>query len=99
MKNEFLKIGIIFFVTVAVVLWALNFIFFKGNAPRSKATGKTMTLTFDPPTVSTAAVGPTQLVTVTLKIKPSVNNVVLRGYSLNFPFDKSKLDIKSIDYK
>ena len=99
MKNEFLKIGIIFFVTVAVVLWALNFIFFKGNAPRSKATGgETMTLTFDPPTVSTAAVGPTQLVTVTLKIKPSVN-VVLRGYSLNFPFDKNKLDIKSIDYK
>lgn len=98
MKKEFLKISIIFFITIAVVLWGLNFIFFNENAPKSKAIGETMTLSFDPATVSTSAMGPTQLVTVTLRIKPSVNTF-LRGYSLNIPFEKDKLDIKSIDYK
>jgi hypothetical protein len=100
MKKEFLKIGIIFFVTIAVVLWGLNFIFFNGNAPKSKATGETMTLSFDPTTVNTAAMGPTQLVSVTLRIKPTGTAIVrLRGYSLNIPFDKNKLDIHSIEYK
>lgn len=98
MKKEILKISIIFFVTVAVVLWGLNFIFFNGNAPKSKATGETMTLSFDPASVNTSAFGPTELVTVTLRIKPSVNTF-LRGYSLNIPFAKDKIDIKSIDYK
>jgi len=96
MKTEILKIGAIFLITVAVVFWALNFVFFQGKAPSSKASGETFDLTFEPATMTTTT--DNQDFTVTLKVKPSVD-LVLRGYSLILPFDKAKLKVKSIDYK
>lgn len=95
MKKEFLKIGIIFFVTIAVVLWGLNFIFFNGNAPKSKATGETMNLTFDPTTKTVAANGD---FVVSILVKPSINTII-RGYKTRVNFDKAKLKFKSIQYK
>lgn len=95
MKKEFLKIGIIFFVTIAVVLWGLNFIFFNGNAPKSKATGETMNLTFDPATKTVAV---NEDFTVSILVKPSINTVI-RGYTTKVNFDKTKLKFKSIEYK
>jgi len=92
MKKELLKISIIFFVTVFAVVWALNYIYF-GQAPRSKAAGETVSLSFSPPTVS----GTTGL-TTTIKALPSAA-ITLRGYKFKVNFDKSKVQITNIDYK
>ncbi len=95
MKKEILKIGVIFAVTVGVVWWGLNFIFFNQNAPRSKAAGETMSLSFNPPTQTVAANAD---FTVSLLAKPSLNTI-LRGYKTKVSFDKTKLSFKSIQYK
>lgn len=95
MKKEILKIGVIFAVTVGVVLWGLNFIFFKGNAPKSKASGETMNLSFTPATATVAANAD---FTVNILAKPSINTV-LRGYKTKVNFDKAILKLKSIQYK
>lgn len=95
MKKEVLKIGVIFAVTVGVVLWGLNFIFFNQNAPKSKATGETMNLSFSPSTQTATA---NQDFTVSVLAKPSINTV-LRGYKTKVNFDKTKLAFKSIQYK
>jgi hypothetical protein len=95
MKKEFLKIGIIFFVTIAVVLWGLNFIFLNKNAPKSKATGETMNLNFDPATKTVAA---NEDFVVSILVKPSINTVI-RGYKTRVNFDKAVLKFKSIQYK
>jgi len=94
MKKEFLKITIIFFVTVGVVLWGLNFIFFAGNAPSSKAAGETMTLSFNPATKNAAV---NASFNVALKAKPSLNTM-LRGYRTIVQFDKAKVSFESIVY-
>lgn len=95
MKKEVLKIATIFLITIGVVLWGLNFIFFKGNAPKSKATGETMNLSFTPATATVAANAD---FTVTILAKPSINTV-LRGYKTKVNFDKAILKLKSIKYK
>ncbi len=95
MKKELLKFGIIFFVTIAVVLWGLNFIFFNKNAPKSKASGETMSLTFDP---STKTIDARKIFSVSLMAKPSINTVI-RGYKVRLNFDKTKLRLRSIVYK
>ncbi len=95
MKKEILKIGVIFAVTVGVVLWGLNFIFFNQNAPKSKAAGETMNLSFSPATQTAAANAD---FTVSILAKPSLNTI-LRGYKTKVNFDKTKLAFKSIQYK
>lgn len=94
MKKEILKIATIFLITVGVVVWGLNYIFF-GQAPKSKATGETMNLSFTPATATVAA---NTDFTVNILAKPSINTV-LRGYKVNVNFDKTKLAFKSIQYK
>lgn len=95
MKKEYLKMGIIFFVVVGVVVWGLNFIFLNKNAPKSKATGETMTFTYNPSSVTPA---PGTDFTVSLLVKPSINTV-LRGYKAKLIFDKAVINFKSIQYK
>ena len=94
MKKEVLKIATIFLITVGVVLWGLNYIFF-GPAPKSKAAGETITFSFNPAT-KTVAVNTD--FTVSLMAKPSINTV-LRGYVVKVGFDKTKVKFKSIVYK
>ncbi|MBI5122669.1 hypothetical protein HZA75_02300 [Candidatus Roizmanbacteria bacterium] len=94
MKKELLKIVTVFFITVGVVLFGLNFIF-NQNAPKSKATGETMNLSFSPATQTVAANAD---FTVSILAKPSINTI-LRGYKTKVNFDKSKLSFKSIQYK
>ena len=93
MKKEILKIATIFLITIGVVVWGLNYIFF--GAPKSKATGETMNLSFTPATATVAANAD---FTVNILAKPSIN-AVLRGYKVNVNFDKTKLAFKSIQYK
>ncbi len=93
MKKELLKISIIFFVTVFAVVWALNYIYF-GQAPKSKAAGETVSLSFSPSTVS----GTTGPLTTTIKALPSAA-ITLRGYKFKVNFDKSNVQITDINYK
>ena len=95
MKKEYFKIGLIFAVTVAAVVFALSYLYGGGASQKSKASGESMTMTFDPTVITTTT--DNQDFTVTLKIKPSVD-VVLRGYALTLPFDKTKLKLKYVNY-
>lgn len=95
MKKELLKIGMIFMVIVVAVFFGLNYIFFSQNAPKSKATGETMNLSFNP--ASSAPIANADF-TVSVLAKPSINTV-LRGYKTKINFDKAILKIKSIQYK
>lgn len=94
MKTQFLKYAIIFFIVVGVVLWSLNFIFFNKNAPRSKAAGETMSLSFNPSSVTPSV---NSDFTVSLLASPSVATV-LRGYATGIFFDNTVLALKSIQY-
>lgn len=94
-KKEYFKIVIIFFIVVNVVYWMLNFVFFQGKAPSSKAGGETIDLTYDPTSINSQA---NTDFTVTLKIKPSAD-ITLRGYRVRLIFDKTKLNAKKIEYK
>lgn len=93
MKKEFLKIAVIFFVVLGVVLWGLNFILNK-NAPKSKATGETITLSFNPSSVTPAA--NTDFTVSLLAVPPA--STVIRGYKARINFDKAVLKFKSIKY-
>lgn len=95
MKKDLSKIITIFLITVGIVYWALNFIFFNQQGPASRAGGETMQLIYDP-TSATPAINTD--FTVSLKVKPSVD-VTLRGYRIRLIFDKSKLNAKQIEYK
>ena len=88
MKKDILKIAVIFLVTVAAVVWGLNFIFL-GKAPKSKA-DEVLTLSFDPTSATAANNGE---FIITIKATPtSAMNIQL--YKININFDKSKVKIK-----
>lgn len=93
MRKEIPKIAAIFLITVGLVFWGLNFIFF-GQAPKSKATGETISFIFDPASVSQASGD----FTTSVKIKPSVD-MTIRGYQFEINFDKTKIQFKNIQYK
>ncbi len=93
MRKELPKIIIIFLITIGLVLWGLNFIFL-GKAPKSKATGETISFVFDPALVNQAS---GDFVT-SVKVKPSVD-MTIRGYQFEINFDKTKIQFKSIQYK
>lgn len=95
MKKEYFKILTIFVIIIGFVYWTLNFIFFQGKAPSSKAGGETIDLIYDPTSVNPQA---NTDFTVTLKVKPSVD-ITLRGYRVRLIFDKTKLNVKKIEYK
>ncbi|MDO9028773.1 MAG: dockerin type I domain-containing protein [Candidatus Roizmanbacteria bacterium] len=96
MKKEIPKLIVIFLIVIGVVIWTLNYLFLsEKTAPRSRASGETVELSFDPSSSTAAA---NQDFFTTLKIKPSVD-ISLRGYLVNLVFDKSKLNLKKIEYK
>lgn len=92
MRKELPKIITIFLITVGVVVWGLNFMFF--GASKSKATGETVSFIFNPALVNQAS---GDFVT-SVKIKPSVD-MSIRGYQFEITFDKSKIQFKNIQYK
>ncbi len=94
MKKEWIKTGFLFLVTVGAVFWVLNFIFLNKEAPKSRASGEPLKLTFDPYS-ATAAVNST--FTVALKVKPSLDTA-LRGYMVELIFDKTKIQLTKIVY-
>ena len=93
MKINLVKIITISLVIIGVIFWGLNYL--SENGRKSKATGETINLTFNPTSVSNAAVN--QDFTVKIVAKPSIN-ALLRGYETKVNFDKTKLAFKSIEY-
>ncbi len=96
MKKDWARLFVVFLITVGAVFWALNYLFLSGKtAPKSRASGETIEVSYDPaaPTVASGAD-----VTVMVRMKPSAN-ISLRGYTLKFKFDKNILQAKYIDYK
>ncbi len=73
----------------------LNFIFLNKHGPKSKASGETIDVIYDPTSTTVEA---NKDFTVSIKIKPSVD-VSLRGYYFKIPFDKTKINLKNIEYK
>ena len=94
MKKK-LKSKIIIFVLIGLLAFYLGLRFFGVNPFKSKATGETVTFDFNP---SSASSGVNQDVSSTINAKPSLDmNVV--GYILKMSFDKTKLQVKNIEYK
>lgn len=96
MKKELMKILLIFFVTVFAVIFGLNYIFFSGQSPKSKAadTNPPITFTFNPSSINQS----TGDFTTTIQVKPSVD-MMIRGYQFGISFDKTKIQFKDIQYK
>jgi hypothetical protein len=95
-KKDWAKYIVVFIITVGAVLWSLNYLFLSGKtAPKSKASGETIEISYDPAAPTVAAGSD---VTVMVKMKPSAN-IALRGYTLKLKFDKAVLQAKYIDYK
>ena len=94
MKKDNFKIVVMLLIIMGVVFWALDAIYFN-SSQKSKASGETMALSFDPSSVTTEV---NKDFSVVIVAKPSINTV-LRGYKTRVNFDKSKLILKSITYK
>jgi len=94
MKKDIIKIAAIFIVTVGVVFWALNALYF-GASKKSKASGETVTLSFNPNSVATSV---NQDFQISIRAATSIVSQ-LRGYKVRVNFDKDKLKLKTIEYK
>lgn len=95
MKKDYLKILVVFVITIGVVFLGLNYLFYsKNSGPKSKAATSLFTVGYD-----TAAPSPAQNTDFneTISVKPSAD-VSMRGYSMRLNFDKTKLQLKSISY-
>jgi len=97
MKNFIFRIVLIFTAVVGVTFLMFNYLFYNSSTSRgSRATGETMTLSFNPATANLTTDG--QEVTTTIKVKSSVV-MVTRGYYFKVNFDKTKVQIKDLNYK
>ncbi|PJC83690.1 hypothetical protein CO006_00410 [Candidatus Roizmanbacteria bacterium CG_4_8_14_3_um_filter_35_14] len=99
MKKEMPRLIIIFLVVIGLVFWMWNYLFLSGKtAIKSRATDESiLSLSFNP-NASTLSTG--QEMETTLKIKPTVEGgILVRGYLVSLFFDKTKLQLKNIEYK
>lgn len=97
MKKELVKILLIFLVTAGAVFFGLNYVFLSGNSIKTKAADDSkVTLWFDPATGTPAA---NAEFTTTVKVKGTSADVQMRGYDMKYTFDKTKLQLKKIEYR
>lgn len=89
------KMTVIFLVIVGVVFWGLSF--FSTEGKKSKATGETMTYSFAP--ASTTATANQEFHTLVKVKSTTLTAMMARGYELKVAFDKTKLELKKIEYK
>lgn len=96
MKKDAIRLLVIFLVAVGAVFWALNYLFLSSNtAQKSKASGETVDISYDPASPTVAANADT---TILVRMRPSAN-ISLRGYTLKMKFNKAILKAKYIDYR
>jgi len=94
--NLFKKI-IIIFVIFFSVYFLIKYIFLSDTGKKSKAfDSSAVSLVYDPSSVTTET---NKEFTLTAKVKANSGNAFIRGYSLKLVFDKTKLQLKKIEYK
>ena len=85
----FLMIGVLALVSVT------TFLYYHANQ-NSRATGDTVTLTFNPAAAGTGS--GQDFFSTTIKAQPT-SDMMIRGYVITVNFDKSKVQVKDIQYK
>lgn len=83
-------------VLLVAILFSISY-FFQQTGLKSKASGEVVKLTFEPNTLNSASAGAHAPIS-TLMASPSVS-MSIRGYNMNYTFDKSKVTVSSIVYK
>ncbi len=90
-----LKAVFIGFVFTLAITVATTYIYFnRQGAPKSKATGEVVNLTFTPATVTAGA---TKAFTVAVKARPTVD-MMIQGYVVLLKFDTTKVRVTSVQY-
>ncbi len=97
-KTLLIKRVLIFFVGIFVFYIILNYLFFSGETQKkSKATDESIvSLLFDPNNIT---VSKNNDFSFSLKIKANSGSFALRGYAIDFTYDKTKIQLKKIEYK
>ena len=95
MKNDLVKIILIFIITIGAVFFGLQYLFLGNNSVKTRASGDAIPLEFIPSTTTISTVNTDFEATV--KIKPTTA-ISMRGYKLVVRFDNTKLKVKEIDY-
>lgn len=94
LKKQFLKLAIVSLVIVIGILSIGNYLFLnQQTAKKSKATAESVTLSFSPAQINASSGD----FSTTIKVKPSVD-MSLRGYEMKVVFDKTKVQVKAIQY-
>lgn len=92
--NKLLKLAFIFFIFLLAVFMAVNYLLYRAQK-KSKAGGEAVTVSLSPSLFSFTA---NQDLSTIIKIQPSVD-MTIRGYYFTLNFDKTKLQLKNIEYK
>ncbi len=93
-KKSPLKIFFIGFVFLLVIFLMTSYLLYQ-TQKKSKASGEAVTVSLSPSLFSFTA---NQDLSTTIKIQPSID-MTIRGYYLTITFDKTKLQLKNIEYK
>jgi len=93
-KARFFKILVIIIVVLVSLIFIFSYFFQKGGK-KSKATSESITIIFDPSSLSGAATA--DLPPLKIMGRPTID-MRLRGYELNLTFDKNHLEVKDIIY-
>lgn len=86
---------IIFVIAALIIIFFINFSFFNNANKRSKATGETLDLVFDP---AITTVNQNQDFVTTIKAKPSID-MTIRGYIFKIKFNQNDMAVKDINYQ
>ncbi|GAB4219822.1 MAG: hypothetical protein Fur009_7680 [Candidatus Microgenomates bacterium] len=97
MSYKNLKIALIFIVLILTIYFALEYLFLSGKSQKSKAADESVvSLIVDPSSVNIEA---NKDFILTFKVKANSGNAFIRGYGQKIFFDKTKLQLKKIEYK
>ncbi len=103
MKSFFAKLGyhpkknerLLLIILTCILSASFLFVYITQNQKKSKATGDSVALLFDPASVSIAS---GEAFTVTVNAKPNVD-MSIQKYNFEIDFDKTKAQVKDIQYK
>jgi hypothetical protein len=93
-SKNYLRFLFIFFIFVLAGILLVRYLLYQ-TQKKSKASGESVTASFSPATFTFTA---NQDLSTMIKIQPSVD-MSIRGYYITVNFDKTKLQLKNIDYK
>ncbi len=94
MKLPLIKVITFLMIGVLVLVSVTTFLYYHANQ-NSRATGDTVTLIFNP---AASSAGTGHDFVTTIKAQPT-SDMMIRGYVITVNFDKSKAQVKDIQYK